>query len=534
MSSSTSPAEVAEHDTPAARSIAAGDNRSFVGHPAGLGSLFGVEMLERFSFYGMKAILLYYLYYAVTEGGLAIAKPTAAVIVATYGAAVYLLSVVGGWFADRVVGAWRSTLYGGIVIMAGHISLSIPGGVGLTWLGLCLIALGTGLLKPNISTMVGSLYTENDPRRDGGFEIFYMSINIGGFLSPIVVAALKNRWGFHAGFAAAAVGMALALAVYVLFSRSLHGAGREIPNPLTEAEKKRLPLMCLGLAAVVAVLWFVAGFMAKAQGGEMPEQVSWIVFLIAVIASVYYFWAMHSHPKTTETDKRHIMAYLPLYVGACLFWMVFEQASGLMAQFADQNTQLMIGSFRIDPEWYQSVNSVFIILLAPLFGWVFTRRAGRFPSTPVKFATAVGIIGFSALMMSWMFATWPGGSRLAPFWLLGLVFVIQTIGELMLSPVGLSATTQLAPKHFASQVMGLWFLTSAVGQGLAAIIIGFTANASPAMSYLINGVMTLAITLVLFALVPWTRRQMQDVEEAKRKAHDESRGVYEATTVHDA
>lgn len=516
-------AELARHverDTPAARSIAAGDNRKFIGHPVGLGTLFNVEMWERFSFYGMKAILAYYLYFAVTEGGLGIAKPTAAVIVATYGAAVYLLSVLGGWLADRVIGAWKSTLYGGIVVMLGHISMALPVGAWATWLGLCLIALGTGLLKPNISTMVGTLYTENDPRRDAGFEIFYMAINIGGFLSPLVVAALKNRWGFHAGFAAAAVGMAIALICYVVFAKSLHGAGNEVPNPLTADDKKRLPLYVLGLAAGIAVLWFIAGFIAKAMGGEMPEQISWVVFLIAVIASVYYFWAMLSHPKTNEVDKRHVWAYLPLYIGACLFWMVFEQAAGYMALFAESNTQLNIGSFEINPEWYQSINSLAIIILAPLFGWIFTKRAGRFPSTPLKFATAVGIIGLSALMMSWMFKTWPGAGKLAPFWMLAVVFIIQTIGELMLSPVGLSATTLLAPKHFASQVMGLWFLTSSVGQGLAAIIISFTAKASPAESYLINGILTLAITAVLFALVPWTRRQMQDVEDMKREARD--------------
>ncbi|MBK5968502.1 MULTISPECIES: peptide MFS transporter [Thiorhodovibrio] len=503
--------------SPAERSLAAGDNRRFLGHPSGLAMLFNVELWERFSYYGMRAILAYYLYAAMAEGGLGLDQTTAAVVVATYGASVYLLAVVGGFLADRLLGARRTTLYGGIVIMAGHLCMAVPGIPAFSWLGLALIALGTGFLKPNISTMVGALYTASDPRRDAGFQLFYMAINIGGLLAPLVVAFLRHRWGFHAGFATAAAGMGVALLVYVLFTRTLHGAGNAVPNPLPPAARRRLPWLAGALLLGTGLLYLLTGLWHGGEASAQAARVNDVVFVMAIAASLYYFRAMLRHPLSSATDRRHVRAYLPLFIGACFFWMVFEQAAGYMALFAEANTKLALGSFQIDPEWYQSVNPVSILLLAPLFGWLFTRRAGRFPSTPMKFASAVLLIGLSAGIMSWLFAAYPAdGPVKAAFWMLAGVFVLQTLAELMLSPVGLSATTALAPAHFASQVMSLWFLTLAVGQGLAGQIIQFTHGQSPAQSYLINAVLTLGIALVLFAVVPWTRRQMQDIEEARR------------------
>ncbi|MBK5968302.1 MULTISPECIES: peptide MFS transporter [Thiorhodovibrio] len=505
--------------TPAERSLAAGDNRRFLGHPSGLAMLFNVELWERFSYYGMRAILAYYLYATIAEGGLGLHEATAAVVVATYGASVYLLSVVGGFLADRLLGARSTTLYGGMVIMAGHLCMAVPGIPAFSWSGLALIALGSGLLKPNISTMVGALYAPSDPRRDGGFQLFYLAINLGALLAPFVVAFLKQRWGFHAGFAAAAAGMAVALSVYIGFTRTLHGAGDAVPNPLSPDARRRLPWQVVGLLGGIGLLYLLTGVLRGWEASAQPARVNDAVFALALLASAVYFRAMLRHPRSSASDRRHVRAYLPLFIGACLFWMVFEQAAGYMALFAEANTELSVGAFRIDPEWYQTVNPISIVILAPLFGWLFTRRAGRFPSTPFKFASAVLLIGLSAAIMSWLFATYPAdGPVKAAFWMLAGVFVLQTVAELMLSPVGLSATTTLAPAHFASQVMSLWFLTSAVGQGLAGQIIQLTHGRSPAESYLINAVLTLGIALVLFALVPWTRRQMQDIEEARRLA----------------
>lgn len=517
------PDGTAPADSPALRSIASGDNRRFLGHPLGLGALFSVELWERFSYYGMRAILAYYIYFAVSEGGLGMTKATAAVIVTTYGASVYLLSVVGGFLADRMIGARRATLYGGIIIMLGHVAMSIPAGAGFAWLGLFLIALGTGIEKPNIATIVGELYTDEDTRRDAGFEIFYMSVNIGSFISPFLVAALKNRWGFHAGFAAAAVGMAIALVIFVLSTRHLHGAGDRVTNPLTPAERKRLPLVVLGILAGLAVFWLASALLEGADGSVAADRISDVVFLAALVASVYYFVAMYRHPLSSSTDRRHVLAYLPLFIGAAMFWMIFEQAAGYIAVFAESNTQLHAMGITIDPEWYQSVNPLCVVLFAPLFGWFFTRRAGRFPSTPMKFALAVFGIGLSAVAMWALFGAYPGGAKLAPWYLLALVFWLQTMAELSLSPVGLSATTTLAPRHFASQAMAVWYLSVSVGQGLGGQVIKASADASPARTYAIAATMTLVIAAVLFALVPWTRRQMQDVEDMRRRAMDAHR-----------
>lgn len=502
---------VADTATPARRAIEAGDDRSFVGHPKGLATLFFVELWERFSYYGMRAILLYYLVASYQDGGLGIPRTTGQAIVATYGAAVYLVNVLGGFAADRLVGARRSVLYGAVVIMCGHISLAIPGGAGFTWAGLVLISLGTGLLKPNASTMVGELYTPEDRRRDGGFEIFYMSVNIGSFVSPFVVAAMSNRFGYHAGFSVAAVGMALAITCYLVGRRPLHGAGDGVPNPLGPAEKRRLPFTALGVLALLAVIFLASGLWRS----ELSEQLSDTVALAAVIAATWYFVSMWRHPLTSAGDRQHLLAYIPLFIGAVLFWMTFEQAAGKMASFAEANTDLHAFGLTISPEIYQSINPLAIVVFAPIFGVLFTRRKGRFPSTPMKFTMGVTIIGLSALVMGWAYGAYPGGEggALAPFWLLGLVFILQTLGELCLSPVGLSATTSLAPRHFASRVMGLWFLTNAVGQAAAAQTIVAFEGRSDRTFYCFVGVLTLVFAVILFALVPTTRRHMADVEE---------------------
>ena len=481
------------------------DDRGFLGHPKGLSTLFFVEMWERFSYYGMRAILLYFLIDTAANGGLGIDETTGTAVVAIYGASVYLLSIIGGYAADRLIGARRSTLYGGIVIMAGHLALAVPA-TATAWLGILLVALGTGLLKPNISTMVGQLYTDKDPRRDGGFSIFYMSINIGAFFSPLVVGFLRDRWGYHAGFSAAAVGMGIALICFVLGRRRLHGAGSDVPNPLPPAERGKVMVLGIGaLVAFVAVV-LVAGLWRDAILDQVIDAIS----IVALLTPIAYFTMMFRSPKVDSEEKTHLAAYVPLWIGAMLFWMIFEQAAGKMALFASDRTVTEVAGVSINPEWFQSVNPLAIVLLAPVFGWIWTKRAGRFPSTPVKFALGVLIIGLSALAMSWAFATFEDNS--APVLILIGVFVMQTVAELCLSPVGLSATTRLAPRAFASQAMALWFLGSAAGQALAAQLIQAMGDLSDATYYLVNGIMTLFFAAILFALVPWIRRRMASVE----------------------
>jgi POT family proton-dependent oligopeptide transporter len=493
-----------EQSRPTGSSSARADT-SFLGHPRGLSTLFFVELWERFSYYGMRAILLYFLIDTLGNGGMGIEETAATAVVAVYGAAVYLLSIVGGYAADRLVGPRLSTLWGGIIIMAGHVSLAVPARPS-AWLGIVLVAIGTGLLKPNVSTMVGQLYTAEDKRRDAGFSIFYMSINVGALLSPVVVAFLRNTWGYHAGFTAAAVGMAIALVWFVLGRRSLDPESDHVPNPLSDTERGRAIVFGLAALAGFGVLVGVARLWQSTTMGAVIDAISIVAFIVPVI----YFTMMFRSPKVDATERGHLAAYIPLWVGAMLFWMIFEQAAGKMALFASDRTVTEVGGVAVNPEWFQSINPLAIIVLAPVAGWIWTRRAGRFPSTPMKFALGVALIGVSALFMAWAFATYRENS--APVMVLIAAFTLQTVAELCLSPVGLSATTRLAPKAFSSQAMALWFLASAAGQALAAQLIKAMGSMSDSTYYLVNGVITLVVAGALFALVPWVRRRMDSAE----------------------
>lgn len=479
--------------------------RTLLGHPRGLATLFNIELWERFSYYGMRAILLYYIVDTAASGGLGLDQPLGEAVVATYGAAVYLLSVVGGWLADRVIGAQRSVFLGGVVIMAGHVSLAIPTAT-TSWLGIGLVALGTGLLKPNVSTMVGHLYGERDPRKDSGFTIFYMSINIGAFFAPFVVAFLRDQWGYHAGFSAAAVGMLFALVAYVVGRGTLAPMSNDIPNPLQPRDRTRTPLLALGLLVLIAVLLVATRLLRGGWVGAVIDTIS----ILSVVASISYFVVMFRSTAVTARERTHLTAYLPMWIGAVLFWMIFEQAASKMAAYAANRTDLDSLGFHFSEEWFQSINPISIMLLAPLFGLLWVRRAGRFPSTPMKFATGVILAGVSFVVLSAAAAAFPGAT--SPVWVLVGVFVIQTLGELCLSPVGLSATTSLAPKAFASQAMALWFLAVATGQSLAAQLIRAMEGLPDGTFFLTLGAMAVVVGLALAALSPWVHARMKDAE----------------------
>ncbi|WP_315584306.1 oligopeptide:H+ symporter [Actinomyces viscosus] len=495
----------------ALRTTPSRQDRGLFGHPKGLPWMLNVEMWERFSYYGMRAILLYFITDTVANGGLGLSDNSGQVILASYSAAVYLLAIPGGIFADRVIGPWLSTLYGGVVIMAGHICLSIPV-VATSWLGIVLVAVGTGFIKPNLSTIVGGLYDDDDPRRDAGFQLFYMSVNLGSLASPLVTGWLREHYGYHAGFSSAAVGMAVALAAFVYGRHKLSAFAFTVPNPIRPEERRRLLLGSLGVLAAIGVL--VA--LLQVVTGSLVNTVATAGLLVPAGAAVAYFVVMFRSPKVTARERTHLRAYIPLWVGAVLFFMITEQAAGKMATFAESNTDLRLPLFdwSTTAEAYQSVNPAAIVLLAPLIGMLFTRRAGRFPSTIMKFVIAVLIVGLSALMLGYGFQIWPGGQHLSPWWFLALVYVIQTVAELFLTPVGLATTTTLAPKSFASQAMGLWWLSVAAGQGVAGFIIAQTEDISDSTYYYGLGVATLLMALVLFAVAPWTQRQMADVEAA--------------------
>ena len=483
-------------------------DRGLFGHPRGLPWMLNVEMWERFSYYGMRAILLYFITDTVARGGLGLSANSGQVILASYSAAVYLLAIPGGIFADRIIGPWLSTLYGGVVIMAGHICLSIPAPA-LAWTGIVLVAVGTGFIKPNLSTIVGGLYDDDDPRRDAGFQLFYMSVNLGSLASPLVTGWLREHYGYHAGFFSAAVGMGVALIAFIYGRHKLSAFAFTVPNPIRPQERRSFVLASLltvvAAAALVAVL--------KALTGSLLDAISTTMLIIPAGAALGYFVLMFRSPKVTARERTHLRAYIPLWIGAVLFFMISEQAAGKMATFAKDNTDGTIPwlGWAITPETYQSINPATIVILAPFIGWLFTRRAGRFPSTIMKFAISVLIIGGSAFILGYGFQIWPGGAKLSPWWFLAVVFIIQTVAELFLSPVGLSTTSALAPKNFASQTMSLWLLTTATGQGLAGFIISRTENIANSTYYYGLGAVTVAVAIILFIVAPWTERKMADV-----------------------
>ena len=484
------------------------EDRGLFGHPRGLPWMLNVEMWERFSYYGMRAILLYFITDTVARGGLGLSANSGQVILASYSAAVYLLAIPGGIFADRIIGPWLSTLYGGVVIMAGHICLSIPTPA-LAWTGIVLVAVGTGFIKPNLSTIVGGLYDDDDPRRDAGFQLFYMSVNLGSLASPLVTGWLREHYGYHAGFFSAAVGMGVALIAFIYGRHKLSAFAFTVPNPIRPQERRSFVLASLLTVVAAAVLVSVL----NALTGSLLDAISATMLIIPAGAALGYFVLMFRSPKVTARERTHLRAYIPLWIGAVLFFMISEQAAGKMATFAKDNTDGTIPwlGWAITPETYQSINPATIVILAPFIGWLFTRRAGRFPSTIMKFAISVLIIGGSAFILGYGFQIWPGGAKLSPWWFLAVVFIIQTIAELFLSPVGLSTTSALAPKNFASQTMSLWLLTTATGQGLAGFIISRTEHVANSTYYYGLGVVTVAVAIILFIVAPWTERKMADV-----------------------
>jgi POT family proton-dependent oligopeptide transporter len=481
--------------------------RGFFGHPRGLSTLFFTEMWERLSYYGMKSILLYYMYDQAVKGGLGIPQGTAKALVAVYGAALYMSGIVGGWIADRLLGSRRSIFYGGVLIMLAHICLALPAGKGALYASMVLLVLGTGLLKPNISNTVGGLYDEHDARRDAGFSIFYMGVNLGAFIAPFVVGTLGQEVNYHVGFSVAAVGMAIGLVQYVVGRRSLGNAGEAPTNPLTAAERRRFAVLAGGglavLVAVVAVL--------TVTGVLSADLVIDTITALSVVLPIGYFTVMLRSGRTSTVERSRVMAYIPLFVASVAFWFIQEQGSSVLAQYADQRTDLDALGFSIPSSWFQSVNPVAIIVLAPVFAALWVKLGGRQPATPYKFAYGLLFAGLSYLVLVLPAVLDGTEAKSNPLWLT-LSFVLVTIGELCLSPVGLSATTKLAPAAFAAQTMGLWFASNAAAQGLSAQIVKlYTPSAEVAYFGVVGGVV-LVLGVALYAVAPAIHRKMQGVD----------------------
>lgn len=497
-------------------------DKSFIGHPGGLPWMLQVEMWERFSWFGMRAILLYFLTDTLANQGLGLSENAGQVVVSAYGAGVLLMTIPGGIVADRVLGPWISGLIGGSVIMVGHVLLAFPT-VALSWAGLICIAIGTGLIKPNLSTIVGGLYDPTDPRRDAGFQYFYMSINVGSLISPLLVGWLRANYGYHVGFFAAAAGMALAIFCFWYGRNKLGEFAFRVPNPMQPGEWKKYIAGAVAIIVVGTLLVF--GF--NALLGSLTSAIAYSLFVFALGTATFYFVSMFKSPKVTSEERVHLTAFLPLWVGQVLFVMIFEQAAGKMATFAKDHTDRGF----LSPEVYQSINPAAVLILSPVIAWLFMRRKGKFPNTAAKFAISLAIIALSAAMMGFGFVSWPGGDALAPFWYLGLVFVVQTVAELFMNPIGLSVTTKLAPNQFASQTMTLWYLAPAVGLGLVSVIIERTKNIGDGPYYYGLAIVTLLVAVGMFFLAPWIQSKMNDVDERELQGAAELKGTAEELPV---
>ncbi|KAA1042783.1 peptide MFS transporter [Macrococcus equipercicus] len=483
----------------------------FFGHPKGLGILFFVEFWERFSYYGMRAILVYYMYDKVINGGLGMDQTTAASVASMYGALIFMTGIIGGWLADRVIGSRKSLLIGALLIMGGHIAMSLPFGVPAFLASMLLIIVGSGLMKPNISNVVGGLYDKNDSRMDAGFVIFYMSVNMGALLSPFIVGALQKNYNYHLGFLAAAIGMALALIIYLIFNRrSLGLVGLEPTHPLSAAEKSRYSKMIIGAVIAVAVVLIAA----QLTGVLSFRTFSVVVTVLGVILPVLYFTTMFRSQDVTATERSRLLAYIPLFIAGVMFWSIQEQGANVLSIFANERTQLDMNkvfgfNYIVPAAWFQSINPFFIVLLAPVISALWAKLGKYNPSTPLKFAIGLLFAGASFLIM--VIPTMSGGHSLYhPMWLV-TSFLLCVIGELCLSPTGSSVSVKLAPEAFSSQMLSLWFLTNATAQAINAQLVNLVAPLGYANYFAFIGGLAIILFVLMMLLNRWISRHMEGI-----------------------
>ncbi|MFF0437139.1 peptide MFS transporter [Streptomyces sp. NPDC004327] len=444
-----------------------GSGKTFFGHPRGLATLFMTEMWERFSYYGMRALLVLYLVSGGVDaakggqgGGLAMTAATATAIYSVYVSMVYLMAMPGGWFGDRVWGARKTVTIAGFVIMAGHTALAIPGQAAF-FAGLALVAAGSGLLKANISTMVGHLYDgPDDPRRDGGFTLFYIGINLGAFVAPLVIGTVGESYNWHLGFLLAAIGMAIGLAQFLFGTRHLSEKSNKVPNPLSPAERKAVIVKAAVVVAVAAVFYavIVALGMYTLNWALVPITLAGLIIPIAVLVRI------KRDKDLDKVEQSKVSGYIWFFVAAAAFWMIYDQGGSTLSLFADSKTADHIGPLSFPATWFQSLNPLFVMALAPVFAWLWLwlSRRGKEPSTIVKFSLGLLGIGISFFVFLAPIGMATGDARVSPMWLVG-IYMIQTIAELCLSPVGLSVTTKMAPQKYASQMLGVWFLAVTAG-----------------------------------------------------------------------
>ncbi len=453
--------------------VAVPANAEWFGHPRGLSTLFFTEMWERFSYYGMRGLLILFLVATVQSGGFGMTDTKAAAIYGLYTAGAYLMALPGGWIADRILGQRRAVLVGGCIIATGHFCLAIPA-VPSFYVGLGLIVCGTGLLKPNVSAMVGDLYPEGGARRDSGFSVFYAGINTGAFIGPIVCGLLGEHVNWHAGFAAAGVGMVFGVIQYQRGSRLYLGSAgerrAEAADPAVRGRAVRSVLKVAGaLAAIFAALLVCQAAGILTLSLEVAARGTGVV--IVGIVLVYFGTVLLSGGLTVPEKKRIVVIFI-FFLASSLFWAGYEQAGSSFNLFASRLTDRMIGSWQMPASWLQSVPPICVIVLSPVFAWVWWRLRSHEPSMPAKlgFGLVLLAIGLFVMVVAAL-NTHGGANKVGPGWLIATYF-IHTVGELCLSPVGLSSVTKLAPRRLVGQMMGTFFMGNALGNLIAGLTAG--------------------------------------------------------------
>ncbi len=476
-------------------------------------------MWERFTYYGMRAILVLFLVAQVSAGGLGLDDKTAVAIYGLYTASVYLAGLPGGWIADRLIGAQHAVLWGGAAIALGNAMLALSTTPRGFYLGLVIIVVGVGLLKPNVSAIVADLYPEGGARLDSGFTIFYIGINIGGFLGPLVTGEAQVLFGARAGFAAAALFMALGVIQFFFTRKLLNGAGAFIPRDAVSADagaarRRNWKRFAAAVAVCIAVLAAVSLGVIAVDPVGLAHIITYVIVAMATLYFLYYFFVA----DLTREERRRGVVLVVLFLGSALFWSGYEQAGSSLNLFAERYTDRAMDwlHFVIPASWFQSLDSFFIFIFAPFLAWLWIALAKRNlnPSAPAKFALGVILMGSGFLVMAAASAIVARGSQVLPYWLI-VTYMLHTAGELCLSPVGLSYYTKLAPKRFVGQMMGIWFLGLSLGNLVASLIAGdFDANNVAAMPGQYMHIVYFAVGLgaVLLVLSRPVKKLMGDVQ----------------------
>lgn len=479
--------------------------KKFFGHPMGLMVLFLTEMWERFSYYGMRAILFLYLTKGANEGALGLSEKTGGAIMGLYMASVYLLTLPGGWIADNILGQKKAIWYGAICIMIGHLILAIPGSPEIFFLGLATVAIGTGLLKANISSIVGELYPEGGAKRDAAFSIFYLGINLGAFLGMFVVGYLGEKVGWHYGFGAAAFAMLFGVINFKLNGKYLENVGN---RPTQQSSYTYLYVVIAALVLVGILL--VSGIL------DSVSLAQYMKYIIVAITILYFAYIGLIDPSLTVVEKKRVGVLFILFIAISIFWSGFEQASTTLTIFADRHTDRNFLGMQLPASWLQNANSMFILIFsAPMgFLWIYLNRKNLNPSVPLKFGLGLLQMGLGFFVMYLAAKRVLDGTMAGLGWL-GLTYMLHTLGELCISPVGLSSYTKLAPKKYYSQLMGLWFVGAALGNLIAGLFAGnFDESNVAAMPELFYQVFLIGMVsgLVLIVLFKPIKKWMGGIE----------------------